>query len=209
MFLNIKKGTTSKRIVVLIQDKTSTTGAGQTGLAFNTSGLVWYYWREDTGNNGGTSVTLATATRGTFTSGGFKEIDATNLPGLYELGVPDAVLAAGSEWAVMNLQSGGNMSPVAIQIQLIEGAVRKHAISGFSFPMFDATGALKTGETVTATRSIDGASFASCTNSAAEIGTTGVYKIDLSTSDLDGSRVLLKFTSGSALPQIISILMEN
>ncbi|MFO1019276.1 MAG: hypothetical protein U0903_01035 [Planctomycetales bacterium] len=115
----LKKGSTSKRMAVFIADSSSTTGAGLTGLTYNASGLAWYYWREDAGNNGGTQVTLATATRGTWTSGGFKEVDATNLPGWYEIGIPDAVLASGAYWAVMLLKGATNMAPLPIEIQLV------------------------------------------------------------------------------------------
>lgn len=89
-----------------------------TGLTNASSGLTWYYWREDTGNAGGTSVSVVSATRGTFTSGGFIEVDATNLPGFYELGVPNAVLASGAKWAVMLLKGVTNMVPVPIEIEL-------------------------------------------------------------------------------------------
>src|SRR6266851_3671889 len=91
--LLVKKGTTSKRIPIFIQDSTVTTGAGKTGLI--NSSVTWYYWREDEGNVGGTSVSVVSATRGSFTSGGFIEKDATNLPGMYEIGIPDAALATG------------------------------------------------------------------------------------------------------------------
>lgn len=118
MLLSIRAGTTSKRIPVFIADSSSTTGAGKTGLAFDTASLVWYYWREDAGNVAGTAVTLATATLGTFTSGGFKEKDSTNMPGDYELGIPDAALAAGAKWVKMMLKGATNMAPLPILIEL-------------------------------------------------------------------------------------------
>jgi len=118
MKLDILQGKTSKRIVVFIQSSISTNGAGLTGLVNNSGGLTWYYWREDTGNAAGTIVNIVSATRGTFTSSGFIEIDATNLPGFYELGVPNAVLATGATWAVMMLQGAANMVPCPVEIQL-------------------------------------------------------------------------------------------
>jgi hypothetical protein len=117
--LVLKKGITSQRLAVFIQNSSSTTGAGLTGLVFNSAGLTWYYWREDEGNAGGTSVTLATATRGTFASGGFIEKDATNLPGFYEIGVPDAALATGADWVVMLLKGATNMAPLPLEIELV------------------------------------------------------------------------------------------
>ena len=116
--LSILKGTTSKRLAIFVQNNSVTTGAGLSGLVFNSAGLTWYYWREDAGNVAGTSVTLATATRGTFTSGGFVEKDATNMPGWYEIGVPDAALASGASWVGMSLRGATNMAHVTLEIEL-------------------------------------------------------------------------------------------
>ena len=44
-------------------------------------------------------------------------MDATNMPGWYEIGVPDAVLASGANDAVMMLK-GTNLVPINIEIQL-------------------------------------------------------------------------------------------
>lgn len=209
MLLTMKKGTTSKRVPILVQDKTSTVGAGLTGLVYNTATLIWTYWREDAGNTGGVAVTLATATRGTFASGGFVEKDATLLPGAYEIGIPDAALATGASWVMMSLSGGGNMAPVSLVIQLQDGPYRKFGIPGFAFDMRDSSQALKSGETVTAQRSIDGGAFANCTNSVSEIGTTGVYKVDLSSSDLDGSTITLKFTSAGTVPLVLNLFPEG
>lgn len=206
MKLEIPKATTSKRITIKILD--ASTGLGVTGLVYNSSGLVWAYRREDAGNAGGTSVTLATATLGTWASGGFKETDATKHPGHYEIGLPDAALVAGASWVVMTLQGVTNMAPVELEIQLVDTVSRNRAFS-FSFPMFDSSNALKTGETITATRSIDNAAFASCANSVSEIGTTGVYKIDLTAADLNGAYVTLRFTSAGTIPLVRGIVLQG
>ncbi len=119
MKLELKIGTTSKRIGISIADASSNVGAGLAGLLYNSTGLTWYYWREDEGNAGATQVTLATATRGTWATGGFIEKDATNLPGEYEIGIPDAALASGAKWVKMLLKGAANMVPVPIEIQLV------------------------------------------------------------------------------------------
>lgn len=241
----IKLGTTSKRLVIFIQDSSSTVGAGLTGLVYNSAGLAWYYWREDTGNAGGTAVTLATATRGTFTSGGFKEVDATNLPGMYEIGVPDAALASGAGWVVMMLRGAANMAPVTIEIQLVafdpndatrlglsalpnaaaaasgglptvdstnavavQSSIRKNtARAGFTFPLVDAAGTAVTGATVTATRSIDGGTFASCTNSVSELS-NGWYTINLAAGDLNGNVIALRFVAATAVDTRITLFTQ-
>lgn len=117
MKLQIKKGVTSKLLRVFIQDSSVTTGAGLTGLLYNSAGLTAYYIRE--GAATATAITLATMTVGTWATGGFKEVDATNMPGLYEIGIPNAVIASGADSVVVLLKGAANMVPVALEIQLI------------------------------------------------------------------------------------------
>lgn len=114
----ITAGATSRRIGVWLADSSSTTGAGLTGLAYNSAGLTCYYWREDEGNANATAVTLATATRGTFTSSGFIEKDATNLPGAYEFGLPNAAIATGAKWVKVMFKGATNLAPRVITIKL-------------------------------------------------------------------------------------------
>ena len=120
MKLIAHKGRTSLLTKIFIQDATKADGSGLTGLVYNTSGLNCYRARDDDGNAGGTAITLATMTRGTWASGGFVEKDATNMPGVYEFGIPDAALATGSETAVIMLKGAANMAPVLIEIQLTD-----------------------------------------------------------------------------------------
>lgn len=118
MKLSIPAGTTSKRIGIFIQDSSSTVGAGLAALAFNTANLVCYSWIDTDGNANGTSQALQTATRGTWTTRGFVEKDATNMPGMYEFGIPDALLAAGVKWALIMFKGAANMAPLAIEIEV-------------------------------------------------------------------------------------------
>lgn len=111
-------GATSIIQRVFIQDSSSTTGAGLTGLAFNTANLVCYRARDDDGNAGGTAISLVTATRGTWVSGGFVEKDATNMPGVYELHLPNSALAAGSKTVTIELKGATNMAPCLLEIEL-------------------------------------------------------------------------------------------
>jgi hypothetical protein len=221
MKLQLQQGATSQRIVVFIQSSTATDGSGLSGLAYNTSGLVWNYWRPDAGNAGATPITPATATRGTWTSGGFVQIDSTNLIGFYELGIPNAVLSASNtpNWAVMQLSGAAGMVPVNIEIQLTgynpnstfgsQLQVKQDtALNDFMFPLFNSSGAVVTGATVTATRSINGASFASCTNSVTEVG-SGFYTINLSASDLNGTVIALLFTASGAVSTAYTLVTQS
>lgn len=117
MKLIVKKGTTSKLIQVFIQDSSLTTGAGLTGLVFNTASLTAYYYRE--GAASVTAITLATMTLGTWATGGFIVADGTNMPGVYQLGIPDAAIASGANSVVVMLKGATNMAPVVLEIELV------------------------------------------------------------------------------------------
>jgi hypothetical protein len=83
---------------------------------FSSAGLTAYYYRE--GAATAVSITLATMTVGTWATGGFKEIDATNMPGWYQLGIPDAALATGADSVQIHLKGAANMVPLPIEYQL-------------------------------------------------------------------------------------------
>lgn len=114
--LSILAGTTSKMVDIFVQDSSSTTGAGLTGLVFNTGSLTAYYYREGAGS--ATAISLVTATLGTWTSSGFIVVDGTNMPGLYQVGLPNAAIAAGAKSVVVYLKGAANMAPCLLEIEL-------------------------------------------------------------------------------------------
>lgn len=107
-------GTTSLKLRIFVQN--SSTGGPLTGLAWNAASLTWYYIRN--GANADTQVTLAAGTLGTWSSGGFIVVDATGMPGVYEIGVPNAAIVTGADTVHMMLQGATNMTPVLIEIEL-------------------------------------------------------------------------------------------
>jgi hypothetical protein len=118
--LSIVAGATSQSVNVFIQDSSSTTGAGLSGLVFNSTSLIAYYSFTGT-NAGSTAITLATlaAVGSAYSSGGFKEIDATNMKGLYRLDLPNAALAGSKGRCVTVYLSGAtNMAPCVLEIEL-------------------------------------------------------------------------------------------
>lgn len=214
--LSLLKGTTSKLIDIFIQDSSSTTGAGLTGLVYNSSGLVAYYYREGAGS--ATAITLATQTLGTWATGGFIVVDGTNMPGVYQLSIPNAALASGANSVVVLLKGATNMAPVVLEIELTgtdnQDAVRggmsalpngslrlkKNAsVANFPFKMISSTDHVtaKTGLTITAQRSLDGAAFASCANSATEVA-NGWYVIALAATDTNADMGIFLFTATGA-----------
>ncbi len=116
--LTVKAQSTANRIEhVFIQDSTSTTGAGKTGLT-NASVTVYYFRPKDTS---ATSVSLTgTGSLGTYTSGLFKEVDATNMPGLYELHLPNGVFTSVTDvnHAVVMVKGSG-IAPVLLEYDLV------------------------------------------------------------------------------------------
>lgn len=86
-----------------------------------------------------------------------------------------------------------------------DGVKKNTALNNFEFLMRDSTDQTpKTGLTVTAERSIDGAAFAACANSVTEVA-NGIYKINLANTDLNGDVITLKFTATGAYATYITI----
>lgn len=117
MKLQLVKGTTSQNVLIFIQNNAVTTGAGLAGLAWNTSSLTCFFYREDQGSSA-TAITLASATIGSWTTSGFVEIDSSGMPGWYELGIPNAVLASGADFVGIQLKGAANMAQLNLEIQL-------------------------------------------------------------------------------------------
>lgn len=127
----VKKGSTDVTLDVFIQDSSSTTGAGLTGLAFNTASLVCYYRRGATGTP--TALTLATQTvGGAHSDGGFVAVDGTNMPGQYRLDLSDAIVATGVPYVTVMLKGAANMAPVTIELQLTDVDVEDAADFGLT-----------------------------------------------------------------------------
>lgn len=116
MKLQIKVASTSQTVNVFIQNSSSTTGAGLAGLAFDSAGLTAYYALPRAAPVSITLATLAAVTSG-FSSGGFKELDATNMPGWYRFDIPDAALASG-RFVGIHLKGATNMAPLPLEIEL-------------------------------------------------------------------------------------------
>jgi len=136
--LTVKRGATSRIEHVFIQDSSSTTGAGKTALTH--SSVTAYYFRPKDTTPTVISLT-GTGSLGTYASGFFKEINATDMPGLYEIGIPDGVFARTDkvDHAVVMIKGAG-IAPVVLEYDLAIGeavwdepynnAVASHTIAG-------------------------------------------------------------------------------
>lgn len=168
--LSIKAGSTSKTAKIFVPDSSSSTGAGLTGLVFNTSSLSTYYIKE--GDATATAISLVTATLGTWTSGGFKVVDGTNMPGLYEIGIPNSAIASGKS-VVIYLFGAANMTPTVLEIELT--AVDNQSATGFVSSVPAVVGAVGsvTGAVASVTGNVGGnvtGSVGSVSNISAQTG---------------------------------------
>lgn len=104
MLLSYKRGQGSIILRVLLRDLSDNNGSGKTGLASTTASLLIATMADNeavpvvyTGNvTVETIATLGTYAAPTATKCRFKEVDATNCPGLYEIQFADARFAVAS-----------------------------------------------------------------------------------------------------------------
>jgi hypothetical protein len=101
MWHTLRKGTTSKLLFVSALDAADVR-LGKTGLSAQTSGATAAYVRE--GGSRVHAVPLVAGKIGEHCPGSFVEVDARLLPGVYQFGVPAAVLAPGADSAVLMLR---------------------------------------------------------------------------------------------------------
>lgn len=115
MSYSVKNGQGSIVLRVVMKDSTVTTGAGKTGMSSATSGLIIGTIADNEASATAYTVAGSTvesiATLGTFaaptaTKCRFKEVDATNLPGEYELQIADARFAVSSAKYIDIMWSG-------------------------------------------------------------------------------------------------------
>jgi hypothetical protein len=166
-------GLTSQTIDIFLADSSSTTGGGLTGLVFNTASLTAYYRKGATGT--ATAITLATQTvGGAWSSGGFVQIDATNMPGVYRIDLPNAMVDTAG-FVTLYLRGAANLVPTALRIdcRALPVDVKQFGGSNGTFsggrPEVNATHLA--GQTVTAAAGVTfPASLASPTNITAATG---------------------------------------
>lgn len=110
----------STSVIVDLWIKDTSTNLGKTGLTNASVGLTLSYCRVDQGNANCSAISPAAATRGAYTSGGFVEKDATKAPGMYEIGLPTAVLATGADWVDVWYSGVSGTSPTKLRIELVD-----------------------------------------------------------------------------------------
>lgn len=199
--ISIKAGTASKLLDLFISDSSSTTGAGLTGLVFNTASLTAYYYREGAGS--ATAITLATMTLGTWATGGFVVIDGTNMPGCYQLAIPDAAIAAGAKSVIVMLKGATNMAPLVLEVELtatdnqsatafITGINSLAPPTNWNLTSIDASGR------------VDVAKIAGTAQTARDIGASVLLSTGTGTGQLDFTAGVVKANSTQFAGQAIT-----
>jgi hypothetical protein len=129
----------------------------------------------------------------------------------------DAIAAS----AVSEIQSGlataaavaaaqGDITAIKAKTDNLPSGIKKNtALAKFTFLMVDSSDHVtpKTGLTVTAQRSLDGAAFGSCVNSPSEVG-FGIYALDLDAGDLNGDVVTFRFTATGGDARLLTVVTE-
>lgn len=143
MLISYKRGQTSVVLRVKIYDSSVTTGAGKTGLAYNTSGLKIATIADNEASTtvytvAGSTIeditTLGTFATPTATKCRFKEVDATNHPGVYEIHIANARFAVTSAKSLMVSISGAtNAAECDVLIPLVDFDPYGASTSNISF----------------------------------------------------------------------------
>jgi hypothetical protein len=110
--ITIAPGSTSQSIELYL---------GATGLTASTSGLTARYNRTRTAS---VSIPLVARTIAqAWTAGGFAEVDATNMPGVYRLDLPDAALAAGADDVTVVVRGASGTNGAVMTVKLSSGGL--------------------------------------------------------------------------------------
>jgi hypothetical protein len=110
--ITIAPGSTSQSIEIYL---------GATGLTASTAGLSARYNRTRTAS---VSIPLVARTIAqAWTSGGFAEVDATNMPGVYRIDIPDAALAAGADDVTIVVRGASGTNGAVMTVKLSSGGL--------------------------------------------------------------------------------------
>lgn len=110
----LKKGTTARTIFVQVRDAVH----GRTpvvGLSHRSPGAIAAYLRA--GETAALPIALTAGSLGKYQPGGIVEVDTLLMPGIYQLGIPDAALASGADSVVVFVGfAGAHVDPTEISL---------------------------------------------------------------------------------------------
>ena len=111
--ITIAPGSTSQSIELYL---------GATGLTASTSGLSAYYNRTRSADVQITPLVARTIGQA-WTSGGFAEVNASTMPGVYRLDLPDAAVAAGADDVTVVVRGASGTNGAVMTIKLSSGGL--------------------------------------------------------------------------------------
>lgn len=207
---DIRAGSTSVSIPILLRK----TADSQELPGIASGSVTASYWRQGASRTAITVVTLGSV-GGAFSEGGWIEVSAANMPGVYRLDIPDAAIATGVDWVVIaikvataflfveryNLDVAAIDSDGAIKVQSGTGAGQIDLISGtVNVGKFN-------GDASAVAKLV--ASLTSIASGAAVTGTLSTTQMTTNlteaTNDHYNGRVVI-WTSGALLGQASTIL---
>ncbi len=110
----LKRGTQGKLLLFFARDEANYR-VGKRGLRPNLPGASAAYIRE--GETAAKPIELVQGKLGWYRPGGLVEVDPELLPGVYQFGIPDAVLADGAESAIVSLRfPGAIVEPIELSL---------------------------------------------------------------------------------------------
>ena len=103
----------------------------------------------------------------------------------------------------------GAVASVTNAVAITSNVKKNQALANFEFLMTDSTThAPATGLTISATRSIDGASFGAGTLANAAEVANGIYKVDFGSGDLNGNVITLRVTATGADDTFVTLVTQ-
>ena len=112
---SIVVGTSSYICELFFQDSGSIIGAGKTGIL--PSSMTATYKRNTASSH--VLFNLTTGALGSYVASGFNEVSNTQMPGLYEFGVPNASLT-GNLQSVVFMFTGAGFAPLPFELELTQ-----------------------------------------------------------------------------------------
>src|ERR1041385_94787 len=138
-------------------------------------------------------------------------IPAGNVTGVPKIDVVDWLGSAPNSLISGRVDSNAQVVGDKTGYSLLAGQlfIKKNTSQVFPFVMVASSDHVtpKTGLTVTATRSIDGAAFAACANAVSELA-NGWYTVTLAAADTNGSAIGLRFTATGADDRNIGVFTQ-
>lgn len=95
------------------------THLGSTGLVYTDIDNTNQFAYKRDGETAHTAVTAVTMTEGTWASGGFILVDDSDMPGVYEFGIPNACLVGGgARWCNILIPFAGTVAGASVFIHI-------------------------------------------------------------------------------------------